>query len=522
MSATFLDRYRHKLKTLPELVAILGPFPRETTAILCHGVFDVVHPGHVHHLAYAKGKADLLIASVTADRHIRKGQYRPHVPETIRALNLAAFEMVDYVLIDEEAKPLKTLSILQPDLYAKGFEYVSGGLPPATQEELDLVQGYGGAVIFTPGDFVLSSSRLIDLALPNLRIEKLLALMQNEGVDFADLRRAVAALCGVRVHVVGDTIVDSFTRTSLIGGQTKTPTFSVLYQGRDDYVGGAGIVAQHLRAAGAEVVFSTVLGDDELGRMAAERLVEAGITLAAVIDPTRPTTQKNAIVAGGYRLLKIDTVDNRPISPGIQAQLQTAIEDTACDALVFSDFRHGIFNRATIPALTAAIRPGILTVADSQVASRWGNILEFQGFDIITPNEREARFALGDQDSGVGHLAGTLVREAGANMLLLKLGDRGLFTIRRTGGRKPDNYFSIDSFCETAVDPVGAGDALLAYATLAMRATGSEAIAAILGSMAAARECEIDGNVPVQPADVLRKIDLVERQSRMAGGSDGQ
>ena len=75
------------------------------------------------------------------------------------------------------------------------------------------------------------------------------------------------------------------------------------------------------------------------------------------------------------------------------------------DALVFSDFRHGIFNRRTIPTLTAAIPEGMFKVADSQVASRWGNIIEFQGFDLITPNEREARFALGDQDSGVRPLA---------------------------------------------------------------------------------------------------------------------
>ena len=72
-------------------------------------------------------------------------------------------------------------------------------------------------------------------------------------------------MSGFKVHVVGDTIVDSYTRTNLIGGQTKTPTFSVLYQGQDDYIGGAGIVAQHLNAAGADVTFSTVLGKDSLG-----------------------------------------------------------------------------------------------------------------------------------------------------------------------------------------------------------------------------------------------------------------
>jgi rfaE bifunctional protein kinase chain/domain len=516
VSVSFLERYQHKVKTPEQIAALIGPFPRAQKVIMCHGVFDVVHPGHVRHLAYAKGKADLLIASITSDRHIKKGTYRPHVPENIRALNLAAFEMVDYVIIDEQPKPIANLMALKPDYFAKGFEYVADGLPAATQEELDLVESYGGELIFTPGDFVLSSSRLIDLALPNLRIEKLLSLMQTEGIDFDDLRNALSELKKFKVHVVGDTIVDSITRSTLIGGQTKTPTFSVLYEGRDDYVGGAGIVAQHIAAAGAQVVFSTVLGQDELGRLVQDRLRESeNIELNAITDGTRPTTHKNAVVAGGYRLLKIDTVDNRSISLAIQEKLAQLVRTVETDAVVFSDFRHGIFNRSTIPVLTDAVPTGMMKVADSQVASRWGNITEFKGFDIVTPNEREARFALGDQDSGVGSLAGQLMEATGCKLLMLKLGERGLFTLRAEGGRRPGNYFSIDSFCDTVVDAVGAGDALLAYATLTFLATRSEAIAAILGAMAAAHECEVDGNIPVQPADVFRKIDQVERMSRM-------
>jgi len=74
----------------------------------------------------------------------------------------------------------------------------------------------------------------------------------------------------------------------------------------------------------------------------------------------------------------------------------------------------------------------------------------------------------------------------------------------------------VDSFVDRVVDAVGAGDALLAYATLAMLATGSDAVATILGSIAAGVECEYDGNVPVSPGDVRRKIDEVERQANYA------
>src|ERR1700739_722302 len=95
-------RYQHKIKTAEEVARLVGERPRQRKVIMCHGVFDVVHPGHLRHLLYAKTKADLLVASLTADVHITKGRYRPHVPENLRAVNLAAFEIVDYVIIDAE------------------------------------------------------------------------------------------------------------------------------------------------------------------------------------------------------------------------------------------------------------------------------------------------------------------------------------------------------------------------------------------------------------------------------------
>lgn len=509
-----MSQYKHKIKTLDELKKVLGPFPRNKKVIMCHGVFDVVHPGHVRHLLYAKSKADILVTSITADMHISKGLYRPHIPQDLRALNLAAFEMVDYVIIDKNEAPLDNIAAIQPDYFAKGYEYVSGGMPVKTSQEAEIVEAYGGEIIFTPGDIVYSSSHLINLAPPEIKIEKLLILMEDQNVTFAKLRETLGQFSKFKVHVVGDTIIDSYTQTTMIGGQTKTPTMSVLYESQRDYVGGAAIVAKHLGAAGAKVVFTTVLGQDKFKDMVVSDLEEAGIECRAVIDAKRPTTNKNAIVCGSYRLLKIDTLDNSSISDHILHEISGCVRDVSCDAVIFSDFRHGIFNRRTIPELSAAIPAGIYKVADSQVASRWGNVTEFQGFDLITPNEREARFALADQDSGVRPLAATLYDRARSKTLILKLGDRGVLTCRSDNHEALDSFFVIDSFVDKLVDAVGAGDALLAYATLSMLATGSELIATILGSIAAACECECDGNIPITPERVLAKIGALERQVR--------
>src|SRR6185312_9354818 len=232
MEPRLAGEYRRKVKSVDELREAIGPRPRRKSVVLCHGVFDLVHPGHIRHLVYAKEKADVLVVSLTADEHITKAQYRPFVPQDLRALNLAALEMVDYVLIDPNPTPLENLQRLQPDFFAKGYEYRNSGINPKTQEEMDLLKSYGGEMLFTPGDIVYSSSHLIESGPPDISIEKLLLLMEAEGISFDRLRAIVKQVEGIKVHVVGDTIVDSLTYTTMIGGLTKTPTPSVRYDNR--------------------------------------------------------------------------------------------------------------------------------------------------------------------------------------------------------------------------------------------------------------------------------------------------
>src|SRR5262244_3247074 len=183
--------YRRKVMTVEELRGVIGLRPRRQTVVMCHGVFDLVHPGHIRHLVYAKEKADILVASLTADAHITKAHYRPFVPQDLRALNLAALEMVDYVIIDPNPTPITHIARLQPDYFAKGYEYGNGGVNPKTQQELEVIQSYGGELLFTPGDIVYSSSHLIENDPPNLALEKLLLLMEADGLDFDRLRRII-------------------------------------------------------------------------------------------------------------------------------------------------------------------------------------------------------------------------------------------------------------------------------------------------------------------------------------------
>ncbi len=502
--------YQKKILEISQLKKIVGNFPRKRKVVLCHGVFDIVHPGHIRHLAYAKSQAEILIVSCTGDKFIEKGVYRPHIPQNMRASNLAAFEMVDYVIIDENKKPLKLLNKLKPDYFAKGFEYTSKGLPAATQEEKNELDKFGGKLIFTPGDIVHSSTKFLNYSEPNLDIEKLDSTMKGSKISFEDLIRVIKKIKNTTVHIVGDTIVDTYTKTNFIGGQTKTPTFSVLYDKEDSFVGGAAIVALHMKAAGAKVKFTTVVSNDKNGKFIKNQLKKNNIKCNYFDEKNRPTTNKNTFISSTYRLLKVDTLSNVPVSEYTLSKIIDEIKKDKSQLTVFSDFRHGIFNPSSIQKLINAIPKKSFKAGDSQVASRWGNITEFKNFNLITPNEREARFSLADQDSTVGKLADTLYLKTKYKNLILKLGSRGVFCVdSKTKKRIP---FSIGVFADNIIDTVGTGDALLAYASLTLKVSNSLIIASIIGSIASSCACEIEGNKPIDIKTIIEKIKKIEKK----------
>ena len=127
-------------------------------------------------------------------------------------------------------------------------------------------------MIFTPGDIIFSSTKILNISKPQIDNYKLIDLMERNRITFEVLKNTLKKINNIKVHVVGDTIIDTYTRTSLIGGHTKTPTPSVLYQGKTHYVGGAGIVAKHLKSAGADVCFTTLLGNDELRNLTVKEM----------------------------------------------------------------------------------------------------------------------------------------------------------------------------------------------------------------------------------------------------------
>ncbi|UCD14955.1 MAG: adenylyltransferase/cytidyltransferase family protein [Candidatus Omnitrophota bacterium] len=124
--------------------------------ILCHGCFDLMHPGHIKHFQAAKKMGDVLVVTLSPDKYVDKGEGRPVFNQSLRAESIAALECVDYVAINQWPTAEETLKALKPDMYVKGQEFQSledktGKLQKEYKimQELDIQIGFTQEVVFS-------------------------------------------------------------------------------------------------------------------------------------------------------------------------------------------------------------------------------------------------------------------------------------------------------------------------------------------------------------------------------------
>src|SRR3954470_21744027 len=110
-----------KVRDLQDLVAELDQQRASGKRIVhCHGVFDLLHIGHIRHFEQARRMGDLLVVTLTPDRWVNKGPHRPAFPEDLRAEMLASIGSIDYVALNQWPTAVETIRLLKPDFFVKG------------------------------------------------------------------------------------------------------------------------------------------------------------------------------------------------------------------------------------------------------------------------------------------------------------------------------------------------------------------------------------------------------------------
>lgn len=513
--------YHKKIVTPERLQEIAQKAQAKGKVIVqCHGCFDILHPGHLRYLTWAKERGDVLIVSVSADRVVHKGQFRPYVPQDLRAENLAALEVVDYVTVDDHDWAGPILELIKPNIYVKGkeFENVFTG---RIGRERQLVESYGGKVLFSSGDVVYSSTKLIEehrdkLAYADDQVE---AFCRRHSITPGRVEEILGSFAGKKILVVGDTIVDTYIFCDRLGMSADAPVLVVRPLDSERFLGGSGIVAQHVNSLGAEAMFCSVIGKDAEGDYARGELSRKGVASELVVDEARPTTSKTRYLSDGKKLLNVNQFRDHNLDSPIAAQLQEKIEKAAdqADAIIICDFGYGVITNRLLEVLCAVGKKRkIPVVGDVQCSSQMGNVTRLKGITLIAPSEREARIALCDRESGVADLAAMILAQTGNEALIITMAERGLMIFDTQGKPLGDDCKAmplhevkkqlqpeyLPTFANQVVDAMGAGDAMLAMMSCCLASGAKVLESAFLGNCAAAIECRKMGNVPVRREEV--------------------
>ncbi len=486
------------------------------TIAQCHGCFDILHPGHIRYLEFARRQGDFLVVSLTGDPNIDKGDQRPYIPQELRAESLAAIEFVDAVHVDPNATAENVLNDVRPDVYIKGREY-ERSRDPRFLREREVVERNGGRVIFSSGDVVFSSTRLIDALSENTQLDtqRCNVIAHRHGITLDSLADTVNRFKDLRVLVVGDTVLDRYVFCDPIDVASEAPIMSLAKLDERSYVGGAAIVARHVAALGAKAFLLTAVGNDDRSATVEHVLRREGVD--AHLLRCRPRlVQKTRYLVDDSKLLKIEDAQHVPLDSIAERRAATVLEEHAddADAVIFCDFGFGMITGGLLAQAMDTLRQRVRTIT-ADVSGPRANLLSFKDADLLCPTERELRANLNDFDRGLSFVAHGLLAQTEAKHLFVTLQKKGLVMFDRpTQDRSSPEWAGrllsehLPTFADRSVDCLGGGDALLAAATLSMAAGAGLMHAAYLGNAAAALELLEVGNVPVRSETLHRWISM--------------
>ncbi|MFA5161607.1 MAG: PfkB family carbohydrate kinase [Elusimicrobiales bacterium] len=501
----------NKLKTIRQLAqlrAALGAKGKKVA--LCHGVFDLVHPGHIKHLEAARRQADALFVTVTPDRHVNKGPGRPVFSQQLRAQSLAALEPVSYVAVNEWPTAVETIAAIKPDFYFKGSEYADHGrdITGGIAKEEAAARSCGAEIRYT-GEITFSSTELLN---------KFFGVFSPEEEAFLNgFRRkysaqdAIAMIQGARgmkALVVGDAIIDEYHYCRGLGKPPKDNIISAKFIREERFAGGALACANHLAGICGRVDLLTCLGARDSCEDFARAKLARNVRPVFFRRENGRTTIKRRFVDEAFlsKLFEIEIIDDTPLPPKTDDAIARHLSKIigGYDLVLVSDFGHGLISPQLLKILERAKFLALNAQTNSANAG-YNLVTKYRRADYICVDEPEIRLAARDRYGDLKNIVKSISRGMKCRRVCITRGHNGaLARDAKTG------FAEVPAFAKNIVDRVGAGDSFLAF-TAPLAASGAPAdMLAFIGSAAAAIKVGIVCNrEPVNPVSLCKFINTL-------------
>ena len=482
---------------------------KEKKVVLCHGVFDLVHPGHIMHFEQAKQMGDILVVSITSSKYVRKGPGRPYFDDELRVKFLEAIQYIDYVMLSDGTTVDDIVEVVEPDIYVKGEEYreAYNDITGAIVKEQKLVESHGGKIAFTSGQ-KYSSTKLINNALHGLP-EEVKHYINDFGRRYSidNIRFYCERMESLNVLVIGETIIDRYVYCLIEGVLKKDGVYSARTKNIEDYWGGALATARHIANFVNNVTYMSAIKEDEELISKIKEEVSNKVKLDFVYSKMNPTIINQYFLTRNekreeYR--KVFAINNLPDMPvygeetGKMLFQKLDVEIENYDLVVVCDYGYGLIDENLVDILQH--RTKCLAVKCYTDASN-------MRLNLITKYNKVSCFLL--DESELNYIYAEYYENEKEK--LRKLKDRlhavGWLTRGSSGAYGIDilDIYDCPALTLTVKDTLGAENAFFAIASLFVAVGASVELGTFMGNVGGALGANIVGNMkPIEKVDVLK------------------
>ncbi len=496
-----------KLRPLGEVAGVVRQLKSEgKKVVLCHGVFDLLHIGHIRHFRQARQMGDILFVTVTPDRFADKGPQHPAFNELLRAEAIASLDTVDLVAINESETAEETLRMVRPDVFVKGSEFRKPADDPTGKmlKEARVVEEIGSELAFTE-DIVFSSSNLLNTHFQRLPDE--MSRFLGRFAQYHDLEEFLGVLDSIRdlrVLVVGDTILDEYQFTEVLGRSSKDPILATRVVSKQVHGGGALAIAGHLAGFVEDVHLLTVIGEADNEEGSSRALLQPRVTPHFIVSPGACTTIKTRFLDqySLNKLFELYIMDNEEPTFEQDNQMKEWLHRsiTDFDLVIAADFGHGAISIGTAEFM-AHNAPFLCAMTQFNAGNKGQcTIKRYPRADFACIADREVRLASRNRHCDLEQSVQEIARSLGCSKFVMTRGNRGCVT-----WSKDEGFGEVPAFANKVVDRVGAGDAFLSVAAPAAYLGKDDLMIGFLGNIAGALAVSTLGNSTSIDAMALRK-----------------
>jgi rfaE bifunctional protein nucleotidyltransferase chain/domain len=480
----------------------------------CHGVFDVLHAGHLAYFRSAKKFGDKLVVTLTADKFVNKGPGRPFFNSKIRAEMLAALECVDFVAVNNFPTAVPVIEKLKPDFYVKGPDYknMAADATGAIYEEERTVQYSGGRMVFTDDD-THSSSELVNKFFQQWTEDqqKSIETVKRLG-GLSKIEDIINQLGKQSVVIAGEPIVDTYRFCQPENISSKSPSISARFLYEENYAGGALAIANHLSDFVADVKISFTHGGEGYFKALLEEKIDPRVDIVALELSDIPTPRKTRYisVSNTQRLFEITDLRSDQWSNHSPEAFNRALLklNSANSTTILADFGHGLFESSVLSAMSDLRGFVGLNVQTNSSNFGFNPYTKHRRFNYLSIDSREVRVAYHDRLSPVMALTKKLRQD------IHPMGASASITLGSSGAtyfsNRSDDDFSAPAFTDTVIDATGAGDAYFGITTLLVKAGCPDEMIPFIGNVFAGLKTKIVGNKsPVSRAQLLKAVTAI-------------